>query len=74
MPSKKTKLISKKSRLKTLVPLLDEDGLTRCDGRLRFAEFLPYAMRFPIERVLELSGPLQGCWKSSQLETDMSGW
>ena len=28
------KLISKKSRLKTLVPLLDEDGLIRCDGRL----------------------------------------
>ena len=42
------KLISKKSRLKTLVPLLDEDGLIRCDGRLRFAEFLPYDMRFPI--------------------------
>ena len=42
------KLISKKSRLKTLVPLLDEDGLIRCDGRLRFAEFLPYNTRFPI--------------------------
>ena len=42
------KLISKKSHLKTLVPLLDEDGLIRCDGRLRFAEFLPYDMRFPI--------------------------
>ena len=27
------KLISKKSRLKTLVPLLDEDGLIRRDGR-----------------------------------------
>ena len=39
---------SKKSRLKTLVPLLDEDGLIRWDGRLRFAEFLPYDMRFPI--------------------------
>ena len=38
------KLISKKSRLKTLVPVLDEDGLTRCDGSLRFAEFLPYNM------------------------------
>ena len=42
------KWISKKSRLRTLVPLLDEDGLIRCDGRLRFAEFLPYDMRFPI--------------------------
>ena len=42
------KLISKKSRLKTLVPLLDEDGLIRCDGRLRFAEFLPYDMRYLI--------------------------
>ena len=45
---KENKLISKKSRLKTLVPLLDEDGLIRCDGRLRFAEFLPYDTRFPI--------------------------
>ena len=38
------KSISKKSHLKTLVPLLDEDVLTRCDGRLRFAELLPYDM------------------------------
>ena len=41
------KLILKKSCLKTLVPVLDEEGLIRCDGSLRFAEFLPYDMRFP---------------------------
>ena len=31
-----------------LAPRLDEESLIRCDGRLRFAEFLPFDMRFPI--------------------------
>ena len=38
----------KKSCLKNLTPKVDEDGLIRCDGRLQFAEFLPYSVRFPI--------------------------
>ena len=42
------KPISKKSRLIKLAPRLDEESLIRCDGRLRFAEFLPFDMRFPI--------------------------
>lgn len=44
----KNKPISKKSCLTKLSPRMDEDGLIRCDGRLRFPEFLPYDMRFPI--------------------------
>ena len=49
------KLISKKSHLKTLVPLLDEDGLIRCGGRLRFAEFLHYdtISHYPPKRKLD---------------------
>ena len=31
-----------------LNPCIDEDGVIRCDGRLRFAEFLPYDTRCPI--------------------------
>ena len=33
---------------KTLLPLIDEDGILRCDGRLKYAEFIPYKTRFPI--------------------------
>ena len=42
------KPIPKKSCLIKLTPKIDEDGLIRCDGRLQFAEFLPYDVRFPI--------------------------
>ena len=27
---------------------LDEDGIIRCDGRLRYTEFLPFDVRFPL--------------------------
>ena len=37
------KLISKKSQLIKLNPCIDEDGIIRCDGRLKSADFLPYA-------------------------------
>ena len=30
------------------MPKLDDDGLLRCDGRLCYAEFLPYDNRFPV--------------------------
>ena len=36
---------SKKSQLIKLNPCIDEDGIIRCDGRLKF---LPYDTRFPI--------------------------
>ena len=42
------KLIPRKSQLIKLNPCIDEDGVIRCDGRLRFAEFLPYDTRCPI--------------------------
>ena len=42
------KPIPKKSQLIKLNPCLDEDGVIRCDGRLKFADFLPYDTRFPI--------------------------
>ena len=42
------KLIPKKSLLMKLYPRLDEQALIRCDGRLRFAECVPYDVRFPI--------------------------
>ena len=35
------KPISKKSQLIKLNPCIDEDGIIRCDGRLKFADFLP---------------------------------
>ena len=40
--------LPKKSRLNKLTPKVDLDGLLRCDGRLKFAESLPYDVRFPI--------------------------
>ncbi len=42
------KPIPKKSQLIKLNPCLDEDGVIRCDGRLKFADFLSYDTRFPI--------------------------
>ena len=42
------KPISKKSQLIKLNPCIDEDGIIRCDGRLKLADFLPYDTKFPI--------------------------
>ena len=36
------------SKLLQLRPVFDEDELVRCDGRLRYAEYLPYDTLFPI--------------------------
>ena len=36
------------SKLLPLRPVLDEDGVLRCDGRLRYADFLPWETRHPI--------------------------
>lgn len=42
------KEIPKKSSLSKLCPWLDDRGVLRCRGRLQFAEYLPYNVRFPI--------------------------
>ena len=42
------KPIPQKSQLIKLNPCIDEDGVIRCDGRLRFAEILPYDTKCPI--------------------------
>ena len=42
------KPILQKSQLIKLKPCIDEDGVIRCDGRLKFAEFLPSDTRCPI--------------------------
>ena len=42
------KNLSHSSKLLQLLPVLDEDELVRCDGRLRYAKCLPYDTRFPI--------------------------
>ena len=39
--------LSKRS-LQPLRPVLDEDGILQCDGRLRYAECLPWETRYPI--------------------------
>ena len=36
------------SKLQPLRPMLDDDAVLRCDGRLRYAEYLPWETRFPI--------------------------
>ena len=40
--------IPKTSKLLSLNPRIDEHGLVRCDGRLKYAEFLPFDVRYPI--------------------------
>ena len=41
------KSLPKKSKLMKLNPKVDDDGVLRCDGRLKYAENLPYDVRFP---------------------------
>ena len=36
------------SKLQPLKPVLDEEGVLRCDGRLRYAEYLPWETCYPI--------------------------
>ena len=38
----------KKSLLSKLCPRIGDQGVMRCDGRLRFTQYLPYDVRFPI--------------------------
>ena len=40
--------LPKKSKLLGLQPWLDQEGQMRCDGRLKYAEFLPQDARFTI--------------------------
>ncbi|KAK3108760.1 hypothetical protein FSP39_015041 [Pinctada imbricata] len=40
--------VSRKNKLLPLQPRIDQNGILRCDGRLQFAEFLPYDTRYPI--------------------------
>ncbi|XP_067676275.1 uncharacterized protein [Haliotis asinina] len=42
------KQLSTSSKLIGLDPMLDEDGLIRCRGRLQHAKFLPFDAKFPI--------------------------
>ena len=42
------KPVPPKSSLSKLNPMLDEDGCIRSNGRLQFAEYLPYDVRFPL--------------------------
>ena len=42
------KEISRTSRLLCLHSILDEDGIMRCDGRLKNARFLSFDSRYPI--------------------------
>ena len=42
------KLIPTKGPLMKLNPVLDEEGCIHSDGRLQFAEYLPYGVRFPM--------------------------
>ena len=42
------KSIPQKSKVLSLNPILDEDGLLRSDGKLRYADYLPFDARYPI--------------------------
>ena len=44
----KKKELPKHSKLLGLCPKLDSEGIIRSDGRLTYAEFLPYDVRYPI--------------------------
>ncbi|CAC5357995.1 unnamed protein product [Mytilus coruscus] len=43
-----SKGLSKTSKLLGLQPRIDENGFIRCDGRLEYADFLPFDARYPI--------------------------
>jgi hypothetical protein len=45
---KKAKPILSSSKLISLNPKIDQDGLLRADGRLKYAEFLPFDVRYPV--------------------------
>lgn len=45
---KSGKNLSGKSKLLPLKPMLDDDGIIRCEGRLQFTESLPWESRHPI--------------------------
>lgn len=45
---KSGKEISSKSKLVGLKPLIDNDGLLRCNSRLKYAEHMSYDTRFPV--------------------------
>ena len=42
------KKLPKNSKLLSLCPRLDDDGVMRSEGRLKYGEFLPYDVRYPI--------------------------
>jgi len=42
------KFVPQNSKLLSLNPILDEDGLLRSDGRLRYADYLPFDARYPV--------------------------
>ena len=44
----KQKALPSNSKLLSLKPVLDEDGLLRSNGRLRYADYLPFDARFPV--------------------------
>ena len=44
----KGKKLSSQSKLLGLSPRLDDNKIMRSDGRLKYAEFLPYDVRYPI--------------------------
>ena len=44
----KKKELPTHSKLLGLCPKLDSEGVIRSDGRLTYAEFLPYDVRYPI--------------------------
>ena len=47
----KGKKLPSNSKLLSLCPRLDEDGIMRADGRLRYAEFLPYDIQYYYKRI-----------------------
>jgi hypothetical protein len=40
--------LPKHSKIMGLNPRIDDDGLMRCDGRLKYAEFISHDVRFPV--------------------------
>ena len=40
--------VPQNSKLLSLNPILDEDGLLQSDGRLRYADYLPFDARYPV--------------------------